>query len=120
LAIVAASVSFANIAIVETAFIQYFIKSFSSGLLKPRQYVTTCYSIFCLNLITTTEATSQTAIDKKSVVSCEVSVPVNPVTVSQTMILDISPRHPPINRSHAIIDARGLNICDISHLLLVM
>jgi hypothetical protein len=63
--------------------------------------------------MTTTEATSQMAMATKSVVSCEVSVPVNPVTVSQTIALDMSPKDPNTNSIHATIDARVLKICGI-------
>ncbi len=66
--------------------------------------------MFCLNLMTTTEATSKAITTKKSMPSCEVSVPVNPVTVSQTTALDISPRHPKTNRIQAVIDAKALKI----------
>ena len=70
------------------------------------------YSIFCLKYITTTAATNQIAINTNCMDSCSMAepVPVNPVSVNQTMALDTSPRHPPINRIQAVMVAKPLNI----------
>jgi hypothetical protein len=77
------------------------------------------YSIFCLNLMTTTDKTKETVPIAKKAAWGSQSAVVNPPAAHCAKPDKLCP-HPPMNRAQAVTDARALNISGIFSLLKVL